>query len=231
VFRKKETDGTQKSNKSDGTQKSNKSGKANKSKPPKKQSGGDLPYGEIFDDSKYFIDKDGTKSRTSYLKTIHDILQNEQMIPNSTDMDTFYKEMKLIVKDDDELTYIDKQKLSKNIKINHEVTVSKKSKKELSESSTSEFSLVDDKMELKNMVVLNGLNVFTIDVDCNGMHDVTIANKSNTNKISKKDKSIILINEGGMYRPCYKITGNGNMCGIYDNNDAIINTLINNASK
>jgi len=234
VFRKKETSNSYKQNKSDKQNKSekkNETGKANKLKPPKKQSGGDLPYKDIFDDSKFFIDADGVKSESSYSKRIHDVLQNDKIIPNSTGVDTFYKEMKLSVKEDNALTYADKQKISKNIKISHDVLVAKKLKKEVSESSASEFGLSDTKQEYKNIVALNGLNVFTINLDCNGMYDVTVANKRSTNKISKKDKSIILINDGDMYKPCYKIIGDGNIRGIYDNDDEIINILVKNASK
>jgi hypothetical protein len=134
------------------------------------------------------------------------------------------------------LTRDKKHKISKNIKISHnvavDVTPKKLKNKEASESPMSEYALddIDTKQELKNITALNGLNVFAIDVDCNGMYDVTLANKSKTNKVSKKDKSIILLNDGSSYKPCYKITENG-MQGIHDNNDDIIKILVNNASK
>jgi hypothetical protein len=34
-----------------------------------------------------------------------------------------------------------------------------------------------------------------------------------------------------MYKPCYKIIGDGNIRGIYDNDDEIISILVKNASK
>lgn len=157
----------------------------------------------LFDKKKFYIGeiKDAD---TSYYSSVFELLKNDEVVPNETSATELYKDLGIKLVPDDRLDRDDMYVLTKKLKIEHEV---KKGS------------------VLKKQMVLNGLNIFTVELDCNGHYDVNLVSKND--KLNLKDKSIILIQEGTHFRPVFKIDDNGNSFkGIYTYADEIIDSLI-----
>jgi len=133
----------------------------------------------------------------SFLSSIHKILVSHSLFPKSVGLEEFANDMetKLLVDNDIDKKYI--KKLSKKIIINHEI---------------------DDK--IKN--ILNGINIFIVERDCNNFYDIE------QSSIDKKN-SIVIMREGGLYRPIMKIDDIG-VRGLFKNSDDVIQYLIENGS-
>jgi len=119
-------------------------------------------------------------------------------VPEKVTQKELYNDLGIkIIKDED----IDSEELSnicKQIKIDHE---------------TADSSVIEKEH------ALDGVNVYKVELDCNGMYDVDFIGKD------KIGQSIILLQEGTRYRPIFKVE-NDSFKGLYSNDDKIIEQLM-----
>jgi hypothetical protein len=154
-----------------------------RSKKVKQQGGADESSEEnlldiLMDKNLYYIPE--IKDNTnSYFSSIHNILQNDEYVPKQVSSDELFKDLNIKLKSDEKLDDTDIEIINKNIKINVE-------------------------LGKKTLDSINGLQLIKVDVDCNNNYDINTIGKK---KQSKKDKYVILIQDGTHYRPIYKIDG------------------------
>ncbi|CAH6421376.1 mRNA capping enzyme [uncultured virus] len=129
----------------------------------------------------------------SFLNSIFDILKNEKKIPETLNLMDFLKDIKLSLLKDNEISDDKINMICKNLVIAHENT---------------------DK-ETKLDVVLNGLNIFIMNKDCDD-DDYQFNNFGKSGKFNKNIPSIFLF-KTNKYHPVYSITKEGNINGIFDN--------------
>jgi len=84
-----------------------------------------------------------------------------------------------------------------------------------------------DKNTSKIKNVLNGLNIFVVERDCNNFYDVTYSAKDD---FKGSDRAIILMKEGGLYKPIMRIEEEG-IRGIVRMKDDMIKKLIENGEE
>lgn len=143
----------------------------------------------------------------SMVNSIHKILVSHSLFPKSLKVDEFMNDMGLQCMQDLDISEKYLNDITKQIIINHEI-------------------IDDGKNKVQN--VINGLNVFVVERDCNNFYDITYALKSN--KPHKDDKAIVLMKEGGLYNPIMKNEKNG-VKGIFRIKDEMIQYLIESGEK
>lgn len=134
----------------------------------------------------------------SFLGSIHKILVSHSLFPRTIDLKEFANDMETGLKTDDDLDTKYIKKLSKKLVINHEV-------------------------ENKIQNVLNGVNIFVVERDCNGFYDIEHTG-------GKKNHSIVLMRENGLYKPLMKINNVG-VRGLFNHKEDMIKYLIENGKK
>lgn len=139
----------------------------------------------------------------SCINSIHHILRNQGIIPKTITPKKLCRDLNLdMIKDidmDKELLY----KLIKNIIIEHE-----------GENGNIE-------------TIINGLNVFLIERNCNDEFDIELISKNNKNKIKSQDKNIILMREGLWYVPIYHIDkSDGKYNGLFNSIDDLVQKML-----
>jgi len=114
------------------------------------------------------LSKTNYENGYSFMNSLHYILQKHKIIPQSLNVEGFYKERDIKMVKDDKLTDAKMRSITKKIKISH---------------------LLEDGKEYN---VVNGLNV-------------SIVNNNKLNKLmdNKKDKTILMSNETGIYSPVF----------------------------
>jgi SAM-dependent methyltransferase len=157
-------------------------------------------FTELFNKEKYYIGD--AINESSYFASIFDILQNDEVIPKNLTQEEFYHDLGIKVIPDTKLDKKGMYTTCKKLRISHDVERDKR---------------------VTTQLILNGLNVLTIEADCNGFYDVSLISKNN--KVSKLDKSIILLQEGSSFRPIFKITKD-NYIGLHIVNDKVVESLI-----
>ena len=75
----------------------------------------------------------------------------------------------------------------------------------------------------KREKVIDGLNIFLTERDCNNEYDVSVVKKCK--RVSKNDLAIIIMKEGGVYVPVY-INENNVKNGLFRMDDTVIKELI-----
>ena len=160
----------------------------------------------LFDKTKFYIGEPKDKEN-SYYSSIFEVLQNDDIVPKEVTQKELFKDLGIKVIPDANLDKDLMFRLAKKIKIEHELQKNDSIKKEF---------------------ILNGINVFTVELDCNGHSDVSLISKNN--KLTKKDKSVILIQDGTHFRPVYQINGD-KFKGIHMVSDKIIESLVEIAEQ
>ena len=136
-------------------------------------------------------------SKYSFLNSIHYLLKNNEIIPKSIDLEEFCDIQNIKLESDSKLDEKKMKKLCKNMIINHEI---------------------EDNNELQT--IIEGLNVFILDKDCNNDYECGYIKKS------KNNKNLLFLREKNKYYPLLK---KGDNKSIFDQND--IKNLAENSEK
>jgi len=144
-------------------------------------------------------DMNNYNNEYSFFNSIHNILQSHKLIPKSIKVSDMCQDFGLNVLKDYELDHRDIKKVCKKSVIKHE------------------FS------ETESKIVLSGLNIVTVERDCNNHYDIEYTTASK--KPSKYDAYVILMKEGHLYKPIYDNTKN---TGIFKASDEIVNFIKEN---
>lgn len=187
----------------------------------KKQKGGDSEndnnYAEKYDFSditKFRIPKMmNYDDNYSMINSIHKLLVSHSLFPKTLKVDEFMKDMGLPCVQDLEVSDKYLNDIAKQIIINHEI-----------------IDPENNKNKVEN--VMNGLNVFIVERDCNNFYDVSYALK--TEKSKGSDKAIVLMKEGDLYNPIMRNedgSAKGSVKGIFKMKDEMIQYLIEAGEK
>jgi len=162
-----------------------------------KMTGGDFSDASAFDIRPII----GYDNEYSFINSIHHILKNHEIIPRSLPPNEFCEDMNL--------------EFIQDININH-----KKIK------SISKKIIVMHEIKGKTEKMIDGLNIYLIERDCNDNYDmIELHNKKESNN------SIMIMKEGDLYMPIYAKEYENEtkykLNGIFDKNDPLINKLKN----
>jgi mRNA (guanine-N(7))-methyltransferase domain/mRNA capping enzyme, catalytic domain len=135
----------------------------------------------------------------SFLGSVHHILKNHNIIPQTISPQQFYKDMGIGLVDDVEVDTKYK-KIAKNLVIYQQ----------------------EDNNEPEKVV--DGVNIFVAERDCNDEYDVRFIKKSK--QVKDDDVAVILIKDGTLYAPLYTIGEDGTKDGIFYMNDGLIKEMI-----
>jgi SAM-dependent methyltransferase len=178
----------------------------------KKQKGGNSEDGNMIDfsDSTKFNvpSMSGYDNEYSCINSIHHILKSHKIIPKSISPDKMCSDLGIsLIKDNDIEVNSSLSKIAKSIVIEHVVDF-------------------DDKKKDKEVEkVLDGLNVFIVERDCNDVYDVDLIKKSK--KVSKDDTAVILMKEGTWYIPVYYVNPQTQKrTGLYEMSHSVIQKMM-----
>ncbi len=137
----------------------------------------------------------------SMINSLHKLLVSHSIFPKSISVNEFMDDMGLkSIKDHNiENSYI--KDISSHIIINHEIDEGKSSK-------------------VQNVV--NGLNIFIVERDCNNFYDITYAVQPD---VKSSNKAIVLMKEGALYKPVMRKEEKG-IRGIFKMKDDMIKYLL-----
>lgn len=159
-----------------------------------------------FSDVKQFKIPDMTNYDDNYsmINSIHKILVSHSILPKSLSVNEFISDMGLKLIEDHEISEDYLHDITKKSVINNEI--------------------VDDEGGSKVQNVLNGLNIIFVERDCNNFYDITYSTKKNC---KSSDRAIVLMKEGGLYKPLLRKEPKG-IRGIFKLKDQMIEHLIEN---
>jgi hypothetical protein len=143
----------------------------------------------------------------SCMGSIHSILRSHHVIPSSISMNDFYKDVRIKIVNDRDISFDDIKKISKGVIIQNEVDLGGK---------------------VASEIVVNGLNIFIVERDCNNDYDIDLIQKG---KSTKNDRAIILMKEGDVYKPIYKRDSVGRRKGLFKMSDQLIEHLLINSDE
>jgi hypothetical protein len=164
----------------------------------KTQKGGGIL--DFSDSNKYEVpNMKGYDNEYTFFNSIHHIMRNQRIIPKTIFANKLYKDLGIEMKKDIDLDSFNK--ISRKIIIEH-----------ITE---------DDKSE----IIVDGLNIFVVERDCNDNYDIDLIKKDK--KIKDDDLSIILMKEGYLYVPLYSIDKEtGKRVGIMKTTNQIVQQMI-----
>ena len=139
---------------------------------------------------------DDYDSDYSLLNSIHQLLRSHNIIPLHISSKELYADMNINYIQDNKFDRPSIENISNKIIIEHEI-------------------------KNKSEVVLNGLNIFIVERDCNNEIIIILYN----NDFMKNRKSILLIKDGNLYSPLYKIERDGIIRGIFIKTDPFVEWL------
>ncbi|AYV78765.1 MAG: mRNA capping enzyme [Edafosvirus sp.] len=164
-----------------------------KSKLNKRQRGGQI--NEIFDTTKYNIKDKDVLNNYSYQSALLDILKSNDIVPDSSSVPSFYdEELKIGLVLDSDLDDNKMTSINKKLQIDHEIGKKKKS-------------------------ILNGVNVFILEKDCNDYTDVKLLEKND------REPYVVLYYDGDKYAPVYRKISEGSMMSFYKADDKLVQHL------
>jgi hypothetical protein len=172
----------------------------------KGQKGGETTY-DFSDADTFKIPKmSNYNDDYSFINSVHNILRSHKLIPGSLKVGRMCKDLGIGLAKDIDVEYEYIKNVCKNSVIQHEVDVAE---------GQSEYQ-----------VVLNGLNVVTVERDCNDHYDIEYVTKKN--KPSKYDNYIVLMKEGQLYKPVYDKKLNR---GIFQKKDDLVRYLLESGEQ
>ncbi|VBB17906.1 mRNA capping enzyme [Yasminevirus sp. GU-2018] len=203
VFRKRSTTDV---GQSDKNKKKQKGGKAVKEDSNKEKITLQEKYN--FSDVKQFKipDMANYDDKYSFINSVHKVLVSHSILPKSVSVEEFVQDLGLELVKDLDVTEDYIQEFSKKVVINHEIVEGGKSK-------------------IENL--LNGLNLFFVERDCNNFYDITFAT---TKKPKDSDRAVVLMKEGGLYKPLMRKEPKG-IRGVLRMKDEMIKELMDNGEK
>ena len=160
------------------------------------QKGGELN----LDDKNIFYIDDNNDQEYSCMKSIVKILKSHNIIPKTIDFTEFYKTLEIDLINDDDLDADNLKNITNKIKIQNDIEI--------------------EESKIKTQDILDGINIFVIEKNCNNEYDVNLINN---NKI--KDTLVLFKNEG-IYKPVYKYIETGKKRGIYQMSEQFIKDLL-----
>jgi hypothetical protein len=162
-----------------------------------------------FSDMKRFKipDMSNYDNKYSLINSIHKILVSHGIIPKSLDVEEFMSDMKVKLLEDHEISEQYIKDITNKTVINNEI--------------------VDEKGRSKIESIMNGLNIFFVERDCNNFYDISYSVKSDH---KDTDRAIILMKEGSLYKPILKQNPD-NIRGIFRFKDPMIGYLLNNGEE
>jgi SAM-dependent methyltransferase len=133
----------------------------------------------------------------SALNSVHQLMHSHKIIPKHVTPEEMYEDFKIDVMEDKNITENGLKSIGKKLVFEHSVGKT-------------------------NDVVIDGLNIFTVERDCNDEYNITQCGNN------KKSKAVILIKEGDWHVPLYKISNHGKRKGIFKMSDPMIQWMIDN---
>jgi len=178
--------------------------------PSKKQKGGDSESGNMID----FSDSDkfsvpvmkGYDNDYSCVNSIHHVLRSHKIIPKYVTPDKMCSDLGIsFMKDNDIDSKL--EQFCKKIVIEHVVNYDDKHK------------------DTETEKVIDGLNIFVVERDCNDAYDIDLIKKNK--KISPNDTAVILMKEGTWYIPVYFVNQETQKrVGLYDMTHPVIQKMM-----
>lgn len=140
----------------------------------------------------------------SMVSSIHKVLCSHSIFPKTIGVGDFLNDIGIKLVRDYDVTDDYIHDITRKIIINHEI--------------------VGDDGNSKIHNVLNGLNIIIVERDCNDFYDITY---STTKNPKDTDRAILLMKEGGLYKPIMRKEEKG-IKGIIKMKDSMIKQLIEN---
>jgi hypothetical protein len=150
----------------------------------------------------------------SFYNSIHDVLSKEEIIPGNLSVPSLCEDLGIKMKEDINLNTRSIKKICKNLVIAHEGSGADNV---LDSDSDSEQA-----RQLSAKTVLDGLNVITVQRDCNNHYDIEYV------KHNKDSNYVIMMKEGHVYRPVYDRKTES---GLFDKTSKVVKYLIKNGEK
>ena len=136
---------------------------------------------------------DGYDMEYSFLNSIHQLLKSHNIIPNHVPPKELYEDISIIYEKDNKKDRPKIEKVGKKMIVEH---------------------TTDKDTEVK----VNGLNIFILERDCNDEPVIMLYNDDFT----KGRKAIILMKDGNLYSPLYKIDDDGKVRGMFNKTDPLV---------
>ena len=136
---------------------------------------------------------DGYDLEYSFLNSIHQLLKAHNMIPIHVPPTELYSDLNIIYDKDNKINRAKIEKVAEKTIIEH---------------------TVNGETETK----INGLNIFIIERDCNDEIVILLYNDD----FVKGRKAIILMKDGNLYTPLYKIDDDGKVRGMFSKSDHLV---------
>jgi len=133
------------------------------------------------------------------MNSIYHILKHNSVIPKHVGLNELMQDIGYKILSDSEITYGNLETLSDKLVINHQVEKANR---------------------IEEQKVIDGLNIFIVEKDCNDEYDIDL--------IKKKSYSfIILLKQGEMYQPVYYIDPkNAKRNGIFHHTHNLIKEMM-----
>lgn len=178
----------------------------------KRQKGGDIikPDEMVdFSNSQRFSVPEMVRYNNEFSCTnsLHHIMRSHKIIPKSISPQRFYSDLGLGPIPDE--------------KVNDKLPL-------IAKKMVVENEVQDTKNPGKSRVttMIDGVNIFIVERDCNDSYDVDLVKKENSAKISKSDLSVILMKEGQWYVPLYFKDDDDKKIGLFETSHPVIQKLL-----
>lgn len=144
----------------------------------------------------------------SMVSSIHKVLVSHSIFPKAVKVPEFLNDINVGTRADIDVDNKYINDIVRNTIINHEITG-------------------DANTENKVKNILDGLNIFIVERDCNNFYDIEYAIKDNN---TRSGKAIVLMKEGNLYKPIMRREDN-NVRGIFKMKDTMIKYLVDNGEQ
>jgi hypothetical protein len=174
-----------------------------KKKSPAPHKGGDYEEKYDFSDiTRFQIPMMSTyQDEYSLAGSVHKMLVSHMIIPRAVTLNQFMADVNVGLLEDNQITDKYLKKLADRLVIRHQT-----------DSRTKDM--------------LDGLNIFFVERDCNNFYDITYVTKTNQDA---NDRALVLMKENDLYRPLMRRDPKGTK-GIYRMHDPMIKHLVENGS-
>ena len=162
-------------------------------------SGDDTESIDFSDSSKFYVPSMGSyDNKFSCTNSIHHIMRSHRVIPHTIKPNKFYNDLGIGAVDDTKVA--DKmQNIANNM-------------------------IVSEIIDEREKNVIDGVNVFVVERDCNDFYDVDLVEKKSKRK---NNMSIILMKEGQWYVPVYYVDQESHKkIGLFQNDHELIKKLM-----
>ena len=164
----------------------------------RKQKGGENLEYDFLDSNQFKLGNlDNYDSEYSFLNSLHQLLKAHNMIPEHISTKELYNDISFEYVKDNKINREKIENVGKKMIIEHQV---------------------NDKSEIK----VNGLNIFVVQRDCNNESNISLYN----DKFIKGRKSIILMKDGNLFAPVYKIDKDGRVRGMFNKSDPLVEWML-----